>query len=69
MISIFSFSITEFWKGLCDKISILSFQTWAGMSLKNISLFSSGGNFVMCDQTFCPYLAEDIMPNTSRKLF
>ena len=49
MISIFSFSITEF-EGACDKISILSFQTWAGMSLNPISLLSSGGHFVMWDQ-------------------
>ena len=39
------------------------------MSLKHILLFSSGGHFVMWDQTFCPYLAEGIMPNTSLKLF
>ena len=27
-------------EGACDKISILSFQTWAGMSLKHISLLA-----------------------------
>ena len=28
MITIFSFSITEFWKGLCDKISILGWYVF-----------------------------------------